>query len=83
MELRPPQQFSRAQQVDVEDPDISLPVTYNAGTEGALQGLQGEGAGQGQAHIRQESDQVDRFIIRDRWSFSSPRNWSERQSRTE
>ena len=54
MELRPPQQFSRAQQVDVEDPDISLPVTYNAGTEGALQRLQGEGAGQGQAHIRHQ-----------------------------
>ena len=43
VEFRPPQQFSRAQQVDVEDPDISLPVTYQAETEWGLQGLQGEG----------------------------------------
>ena len=70
VELRPPQQFSWAQQVDMEYPDISLPVPYKAGTEGGLQGLQGEGAGQGQAHIRQESDQVDRFVSRERWSFS-------------
>ena len=66
----------------MEYPNISLPVPYKAGTEGGLQGLKGEGAGQGQAHIRQESDQVDRFVSRERWSFSSPRNWSERQSRT-
>ena len=50
VELRPPQQFSWAQQVDVEYPDISLPVPYKAGTEGGLQGLQGEGAGQGRTH---------------------------------
>ena len=39
-----------AQQVDMEYPDISLPVPYNAGTKGGVQGLQGEGAGQGRTH---------------------------------
>ena len=78
VELRPPQQFSWAQQVDVEYPDISLPVPYKAGTEGGLQGLQGEGAGQGQAHIRQESDQVVEDLSAERDAVSRLRGTAQR-----
>ena len=82
MENRPAQRFSRTrQETGKEDPDFGLPVTYHSGLGDACQQRQTEGAGQGQSPAAGEKVGRQRSVTRERWSFSPPRNWTERPSR--
>ena len=82
VEIRPAQRFSRTrQETGEEDPDIGLPVTYQSEPGDARLQRQTEGAGQGQPPAAGEEVGRQRPVIRERWSFSPPRNWIERLSR--
>ena len=82
VEIRPASRFSRTrQETEEEDPDIGLPVTYQSGQGEASQRHQSEGAGQGQPPAAGEVGGRQRSASRERWSFSPPRNWTEKPSR--
>ena len=82
MEIRPAARFTKTrQETGEEDPDIGLPVTYQSGPGEASQQQQSEGAGQDQLPAAGEEVGRQRPVSRERWSFSPPRNWTERPSR--
>jgi len=83
VEIRTTQEFSRSREEEREDPDIGLPVTYQAGTEQAQgQGQEeGDGGREGEGQAAGREDRRQREASRERWSFSPPRHWAQRPSR--